>query len=125
MDLALSITEMTPPYSVGEMSACVSGSPSQAHMEVDDDEQREVEVNGDKRAKGDSDTESEDEVVDESKNAKTQLQIFLKDVIDCPHSAPFLEPVDAIKLKVPDYYTKIKEPMDLQTMGKKLDNGRL
>lgn len=34
---------------------------------------------------------------------------------------PFLEPVDPIKLGVPDYPLKVKHPMDLSTIKKKLD----
>jgi len=38
------------------------------------------------------------------------------------HSAaePFILPVDPVKLKIPDYYTIIKEPMDLSTVEKRL-----
>ncbi|CAG8439990.1 11928_t:CDS:10 [Ambispora leptoticha] len=39
-----------------------------------------------------------------------------------PYAYPFYEPVDAEKLQVPDYYTVIKQPRDLQTIGNKLEN---
>jgi hypothetical protein len=35
-------------------------------------------------------------------------------------STPFLQPVDAVKLKIPDYYQIVKEPMDLATVEKRL-----
>ncbi|KAI5134703.1 hypothetical protein NEAUS06_1262 [Nematocida ausubeli] len=37
------------------------------------------------------------------------------------HAGPFLYPVDPQRLNIPDYYEKIKEPMDLSTVSKKLD----
>ncbi|KAH9819205.1 hypothetical protein DFH28DRAFT_887003 [Melampsora americana] len=36
---------------------------------------------------------------------------------------PFYEPVDPVKLGVPDYLTIIKKPMDLSTIKQKLDRG--
>jgi bromodomain-containing factor 1 len=38
-------------------------------------------------------------------------------------AAPFLHPVDYIKLNVPDYPKVIKYPMDLTTVDKKLNTG--
>ena len=38
------------------------------------------------------------------------------------HGWPFHLPVDAIKLRLPDYFTIIKRPMDLGTIKKRLDN---
>ncbi|KAF5828893.1 Bromodomain-containing protein [Dunaliella salina] len=35
----------------------------------------------------------------------------------------FKEPVDPIKLNIPDYHTYIKHPMDVGTVKKKLDSG--
>ncbi|ROW08625.1 hypothetical protein VPNG_06243 [Cytospora leucostoma] len=35
----------------------------------------------------------------------------------------FLEPVDPVALNIPTYHSIIKQPMDLGTMGEKLDNG--
>ncbi|KAK6089240.1 hypothetical protein P3W45_001759 [Vairimorpha bombi] len=39
-----------------------------------------------------------------------------------PNAFPFLEPVDPIKYGIPDYPLKIKYPMDLSTIKKKLDS---
>lgn len=36
---------------------------------------------------------------------------------------PFMLPVDPIALNIPDYFTVIKQPMDLSTIRKKLDTG--
>ncbi|ADM12093.1 putative bromodomain-containing transcription factor [Encephalitozoon intestinalis ATCC 50506] len=38
------------------------------------------------------------------------------------NAPPFLEPVDPVKLGIPDYPEKIKHPMDLSTIRKKLDH---
>ena len=38
------------------------------------------------------------------------------------HSWPFVKPVDTIKLGLPDYHKLIKQPMDLATVKKRLDN---
>ncbi|XP_056315780.1 bromodomain testis-specific protein isoform X1 [Danio aesculapii] len=37
-------------------------------------------------------------------------------------SWPFRQPVDAVRLHLPDYYTIIKNPMDLSTIRKRLEN---
>lgn len=37
-----------------------------------------------------------------------------------PYSYPFLAPVDAVALQIPDYYKIIKQPMDLGTVDQKL-----
>lgn len=37
------------------------------------------------------------------------------------HAGPFLFPVDPQRLNIPDYYDKIKSPMDLSTVSKKLE----
>ena len=41
-----------------------------------------------------------------------------------PYAYPFYEPVDAMKLGVPDYYDVIKTPMDISTLNNKLENGQ-
>ena len=38
------------------------------------------------------------------------------------HSWPFVKPVDTIKLGLPDYHKLIKQPMDLATVKKRLEN---
>ncbi|KAH9385750.1 uncharacterized protein NEMAJ01_0646 [Nematocida major] len=40
-----------------------------------------------------------------------------------PHAGPFLYPVDPHRLNIPDYYDKIKHPMDLSTLSKKIETG--
>ncbi|EHK98445.1 putative Bromodomain-containing factor 1 [Glarea lozoyensis 74030] len=39
------------------------------------------------------------------------------------YSLPFLEPVDPVALNIPNYFTIIKNPMDLQTVTSNLRNG--
>jgi len=55
-----------------------------------------------------------------------QLQFLLKTVMRqvLKHSFawPFTKPVDAVKLRIPDYYEIIKRPMDLGTVKKKLEH---
>ncbi|XP_067125619.1 bromodomain-containing protein 3-like isoform X3 [Centruroides vittatus] len=55
-----------------------------------------------------------------------QLQFFLKVVIKAiwkhQFAWPFYEPVDAVKLNIPDYHKIIKQPMDLGTIKKRLEN---
>ncbi|KAK4336698.1 hypothetical protein RND71_043444 [Anisodus tanguticus] len=55
-----------------------------------------------------------------------QLQFLLKTVfktVTKHHFAwPFQNPVDAIKLKLPDYHTIIAHPMDINTIKKRLEN---
>uniref|UniRef100_A0A8B9L0D2 Bromodomain, testis-specific n=1 Tax=Astyanax mexicanus TaxID=7994 RepID=A0A8B9L0D2_ASTMX len=68
----------------------------------------------------------------EYKNSKkpgrltNQLQYLEKVVIRAlwrhHFSWPFRQPVDAVQLNLPDYYTIIKNPMDLNTIKKRLDN---
>ena len=38
-----------------------------------------------------------------------------------PDAWPFLEPVDALKLQIPDYLEIVKNPMDLGTIGSALE----
>uniref|UniRef100_W5LBL0 Bromodomain, testis-specific n=1 Tax=Astyanax mexicanus TaxID=7994 RepID=W5LBL0_ASTMX len=68
----------------------------------------------------------------EYKNSKkpgrltNQLQYLEKVVIRAlwrhHFSWPFRQPVDAVQLNLPDYYTIIKNPMDLNTIKKRLEN---
>ena len=55
-----------------------------------------------------------------------QLQFLLKSVIPAVvkhhFSWPFMHPVDAIKLKLPDYHNIIQHPMDLGTIKKRLEH---
>lgn len=38
------------------------------------------------------------------------------------HGWPFLNPVDTVKLGLPDYFKIIKRPMDMGTIKKRLEN---
>jgi len=38
------------------------------------------------------------------------------------HAWIFHEPVDIVKLKIPDYFEVVKRPMDFGTIRKKLNN---
>ena len=55
-----------------------------------------------------------------------KLQFLLKTVVKQlwkhQFAWPFTEPVDANKLKLPDYHKIIKHPMDLGTIKKRLEN---
>ncbi|XP_047729390.1 bromodomain testis-specific protein [Prionailurus viverrinus] len=68
------------------------------------------------------------EYVNTKKNGRltNQLQYLQKVVLKAlwrhNFSWPFQQPVDAVKLKLPDYYTIIKTPMDLNTIKKRLEH---
>ncbi|XP_062049422.1 bromodomain testis-specific protein isoform X3 [Lepus europaeus] len=68
------------------------------------------------------------EFINTKKNGRltNQLQYLQKVVLKAlwkhSFSWPFQQPVDAVKLKLPDYYTIIKSPMDLNTIKKRLEN---
>ncbi|XP_069497884.1 bromodomain testis-specific protein-like [Ambystoma mexicanum] len=67
------------------------------------------------------------EYVNPRKNGRlsNQLQYLEKVVFKAlwrhNFSWPFQQPVDAVKLNIPDYYTIIKNPMDLTTIKKRLE----
>ncbi|XP_078537985.1 bromodomain-containing protein 4 isoform X3 [Lissotriton helveticus] len=60
------------------------------------------------------------------KRQTNQLQYLLKVVLKAlwkhQFAWPFQQPVDAIKLGLPDYYKIIKTPMDMGTIKKRLEN---
>ncbi|XP_068687592.1 bromodomain-containing protein 3-like isoform X1 [Montipora foliosa] len=64
----------------------------------------------------------------EPKSIRTtnQLQYLSKTIMKAmwrhPYSWPFHDPVDAVKLNLPDYYTIIKKPMDMSQIKRKLEN---
>ncbi|XP_043859038.1 bromodomain testis-specific protein [Dromiciops gliroides] len=49
-------------------------------------------------------------------------RVVLKALWQHSFSWPFQQPVDAAKLKLPDYYSIIKKPMDLSTIKKRLEH---
>ncbi|KAA0713064.1 Bromodomain testis-specific protein [Triplophysa tibetana] len=49
-------------------------------------------------------------------------KVAMKSVWRHHFSWPFRQPVDAVRLHLPDYYTIIKKPMDLGTVKKRLEN---
>eukprot|EP00070_Physeter_catodon_P000763 XP_007101449.2 bromodomain testis-specific protein [Physeter catodon] len=66
--------------------------------------------------------------INTTKNGRltNQLQYLQKVVLKAlwkhSFSWPFQQPVDAVKLKLPDYYTIIKNPVDLNTIKKRLEH---
>uniref|UniRef100_A0A674GPP1 Bromo domain-containing protein n=1 Tax=Taeniopygia guttata TaxID=59729 RepID=A0A674GPP1_TAEGU len=60
------------------------------------------------------------------KRQTNQLQYLLKVVLKTlwkhQFAWPFQQPVDAVKLNLPDYYKIIKTPMDMGTIKKRLEN---
>ena len=48
--------------------------------------------------------------------------MYLSAMLKHNHSWPFIKPVDTIKLGLPDYHKLIKQPMDLATVKKRLEN---
>ena len=50
------------------------------------------------------------------------LRVVMKSVWKHHFAWPFHNPVDTIKLKLPDYHKIIKQPMDLGTIKKRLEN---
>jgi hypothetical protein len=54
-----------------------------------------------------------------------QIQ-FLKNLVNTlvknPNGVAFRDPVDAIRLKIPDYYKAIRTPMNLHTVKLRLQN---
>lgn len=51
------------------------------------------------------------------------LNVVLKSLWKHRVAEPFREPVDAVKLCIPDYHRIIRHPMDLGTIRKRLENG--
>ncbi|KAK4440109.1 Transcription factor GTE12 [Sesamum alatum] len=54
-------------------------------------------------------------------NLKVQCGNILKELMNHPDGWIFSEPVDPVKLKIPDYFSIIAEPMDLGTIKRKLE----
>jgi len=54
-----------------------------------------------------------------------KCQAILKAVKGHKHAWIFAEPVDPVKLNIPDYFTIIKKPMDLGTVKMNMDSGAM
>jgi E1A/CREB-binding protein len=71
--------------------------------------------------------EHRDDLIEEKRFEPNELRSYLKPIceklLSTEESIPFRTPVDAELLKIPDYYDIIKHPMDLETIGRKLDRG--
>lgn len=53
---------------------------------------------------------------------KSWCQKLLTEINKMPISEPFRRPVDPVRDGAPDYFEKVKHPMDFETMKKKLAN---
>ncbi|KAK4804837.1 hypothetical protein SAY86_004654 [Trapa natans] len=53
-----------------------------------------------------------------------QCALLLKRLMSHQYGWVFNEPVDVVKLNIPDYFNVIKNPMDLGTVSSKLESGR-
>lgn len=52
------------------------------------------------------------------------LEQFLSSLMKMQQAVPFLSPVDPVALNIPDYFTIIKNPLDLGTIQKRLVSGK-
>ncbi|CAA3004359.1 transcription factor GTE12 [Olea europaea subsp. europaea] len=52
---------------------------------------------------------------------KQQCRSILRSLMEHPHGIAFNQPVDPVKLKVPDYFSIVTKPMDLGTIKQKLE----
>ena len=59
----------------------------------------------------------------EGQNFLTQCRKIIKKLLDEKASWPFRQPVNSAE--IPDYYKKIKSPMDLSTLSSRLESGYL
>ncbi|KAL3820197.1 hypothetical protein ACJIZ3_006102 [Penstemon smallii] len=55
------------------------------------------------------------------RNVKLQCGNILKELMGHPYGYIFSEPVDPVKLNIPDYFSIISDPMDLGTIKNKLE----
>ncbi|CAA2961720.1 transcription factor GTE12-like, partial [Olea europaea subsp. europaea] len=55
---------------------------------------------------------------------KKQCGIILRLLMGHPHGFAFNQPVDPVKLKIPDYFSIITKPMDLGTIKSKLEGNK-
>ena len=53
-----------------------------------------------------------------------QCAALLKPLMKMDTAGTFLKPVDPVALNLPDYFSIVKEPMDLGTIQKKLEGGK-
>ncbi|XP_026451428.1 transcription factor GTE3, chloroplastic-like [Papaver somniferum] len=60
-----------------------------------------------------------------TRSDKRKCNVILNNLIGYPYSKDtFGSPVDPVKLNLPDYYTLIKQPMDLGTVRSKMESDK-
>lgn len=62
------------------------------------------------------------EIIENSKPWEKPAKKLMSVLWRAPHAWIFHEPVDPVKLNIPDYFEIVKNPMDLGTVKKKLNN---
>lgn len=87
----------------------LEGRPNGLHCRIDGEDETLYSVQ-------EFDYDSSSTAFKECKSLIAQLQRNSKAI-------PFLEPVDPIALQIPQYFQVVKQPMDLSTLNKKLENG--
>jgi hypothetical protein len=87
----------------------LEGRPTGLHCRIDGEDETLYSVQ-------EFDYDSSSTAFKECKSLIVQLQRHSKAI-------PFLEPVDPIALQIPQYFQVVKQPMDLSTLTKKLENG--
>ncbi|XP_065220138.1 histone lysine acetyltransferase CREBBP-like isoform X2 [Planococcus citri] len=71
-----------------------------------------------------SSTEKEEKCILKPEDQLRAFLPVLQNLYQLEESMPFQEPVDPIKMGLPNYFTIIKEPIDLSIIKRKLDDGQ-